>query len=214
MYVPEQFKETRMAVLAQAIRDVQLATLVTAGTDGYRASHIPMIFKQVSGEMFLEGHVARGNDHWRILREPRVSLAVFLGPQTYISPSWYETKREHGKVVPTWNYLAVHVSGPLSAVDDKTWLVSHLNELTDMNEQHQERPWQMNDAPADFLENLLEGIVGLRLKIEEIVGSWKMIQHRKKGDRLGTIAGLIRSADDKNQMVAETMQKLETDRLD
>jgi transcriptional regulator len=82
MYVPEQFKETRMAVLAQAIRDVQLATLVTAGMDGYRASHIPMIFKQVSGEMFLEGHVARGNDHWRILREPRVSLAVFLGPQT------------------------------------------------------------------------------------------------------------------------------------
>jgi len=212
MYVPEQFKETRIAVLAQAIRDIQLATLVTAGTDGYRASHIPMIFKQ--GEMLLEGHVARANDHWRILTEPRVSLAVFLGPQTYISPSWYETKLEHGRVVPTWNYLAVHASGPLSAIDDKTWLVNHLNELTDMNEQHRERPWQMTDAPADFLKNLMEGIVGLQLKIEEIVGSWKMIQHRKQGDRLGTIAGLIRSADEKNQMVAKTMQKLEAERLD
>jgi transcriptional regulator len=92
--------------------------------------------------------------------------------------------------------------------------MNHLNELTTMNEQYQEHPWQMNDAPADFLENLMEGIVGLRLKIEEIVGSWKMIQHRKKGDRLGTIAGLIRSADEKNQMAAKTMQKLEADRLD
>jgi transcriptional regulator len=213
MYVPKQFQESRIERLAEAIRDIELATVVTAVEGRYYTSHIPMIFKQSSGQMFLEGHVARANDHWTAVVEGRASIATFMGPQTYISPSWYETKREHGRVVPTWNYLVVQADGVLRAIESRDWLLAHLDELTRLNESHRNNPWGLRDAPDGFIENLSKAVVGLRLEIQSMTGCWKMIQHRSQGDRSGAIAGLLESDKQRDREVGVIMQNLDRDRL-
>ena len=210
MYTPRQFREDRSEALAATIRDIQLAILVTATAGDYHASHLPMVLKQENGGYVLETHVARANPHWEAFRNgPVHSLAIFQGPQAYVSPSWYETKRQHGKVVPTWNYIAVHARGPVSMVEDPAWLLSHLGELTDRNETGRDDPWAVSDAPADFIGNLVLAIVGLRLQVAQLDGSWKLIQHRPEGDRLGTAAGLSASPRGSDQAVGWIMQELE-----
>ena len=194
------------------MRDIELATLVTSSADRYYTSHIPMIFKQSSEGMFLEGHVARANDHWTVLKQPRPSIAIFMGPQAYISPSWYATKREHGKVVPTWNYLVVHAEGDLTSIESCDWLVTHLEELTNLNEAHRKNPWHVRDAPADFIGKLSHAIVGLRLEVNSIVGCWKMIQHRSEVDRSGAISALLDSGEPNNLEVGRIMRNPEQDR--
>jgi transcriptional regulator len=212
MYIPQQFQETRIDRLAEAMRDIELATVVTSLGPRYYTSHIPMLFKQSSEGMFLEGHVARANHHWTVLKQPTPSIAIFMGPQAYVSPSWYETKREHGKVVPTWNYLVVHVEGVLASVEDQSWVMMHLNELTDLNEQNRKDPWHVEDAPKDFIQKLCHAVVGLRMEVESIAGCWKMIQHRSEGDRSGTISGLLNSSDPGNHEVGRIMRSLERTR--
>ena len=209
MYAPTQFREHSAEVLARAIHDIQLATLITATPDGYHASHVPMVLRDEGGAFALETHVARPNPHWTVLDQPLASLAVFQGPQAYVSPSWYETKRQHGKVVPTWNYIAVHAHGSLEVVEDEAWLLRHLDDLTNANESGREHPWATSDAPADFIGNLARAIVGLRLRVERIEGSWKMIQHRSEGDRHGAIAGLSATSRPGDAAVAEVMRRLE-----
>lgn len=208
MHIPAQFREERPEILAAAIRDIQLATLVTATPDGYHASHLPMILKESADGMVLEGHLARAGEHWRALAGGAASLAVFQGPQSYVSPSWYETKRQHGKVVPTWNYVAVHAHGRLEAVEDGGWLAAHLDELTELNEASRPAPWAVSDAPDGFIQNLSRAIVGIRMPVERLEGSWKMIQHRSDGDRLGTLAGLAEGGPGQ-QAVAAVMRDLE-----
>ncbi len=213
MYAPKQFKEDRPEVLAATIRDIQLATLVTATADGYHASHVPMVLKQDEGGTVLETHVARPNPHWDAFRSgPVPSLAIFQGPQAYVSPSWYETKRQHGRVVPTWNYIAVHAHGPVSVVEDQAWLLSHLAELTDANEGGRDQPWAVSDAPAEFVVTLTRAIVGLRLQVARLEGAWKLIQHRPEGDRLGAAAGLSASPRAGDRAVGRIMQELEAAR--
>ena len=212
MYVPPQFREERPEVLAGAIRGIQLATLVTMTPDGLVASHIPMILKDQGGELVLEGHVARQNEHWRGLGDAGPSLAIFQGPQAYVSPAWYASKREHGKVVPTWNYIAVHAHGRVEAIEDPAWLAGHLDDLTRLNEGRRADPWEISDAPAGFVANLSRAIVGLRFRVERLEGAWKMIQHRSEADRLGTIAGLSQSDDPGAGAVAGIMRDLEAGR--
>lgn len=213
MYAPAQFREDRPDILAEAIRTIQLASLVTATPDGYLASHVPMVLKEEAGELVLEAHVARPNAHWKAaLGAGAPSLAIFQGPQAYVSPGWYESKRQHGKVVPTWNYIAVHAEGRLEAVEDGAWLRDHLEDLTRLNEAGREAPWAMADAPGDFIRNLSRGIVGLRLRECRLAGTWKLIQHRQEGDRLGTIAGLAASPGPGSAAVAEAMRELEAAR--
>ena len=209
MYTPPQFREERPEVLLQALRDIQFAALITATEEGYQASHIPMVVKMEGDAIVFEGHVARPNTHWKLLDRPRSSLAIFQGPQAYVSPSWYETKRQHGKVVPTWNYIAVHAHGELEAIEDREWLLNHLSDLTQANENQRENPWAVSDAPADYIGNLARAIVGLRFAVERLEGSWKLIQHRSEGDRTGTIAGLAASARPGDQAVAAAMAALE-----
>ncbi len=209
MYVPKQYREDRPEVLARAMRDIQLATLVTPGPDGLQVSHVPVVLKESADDAWtLECHVARPNPHWRLAGTE--SVAVFQGPQAYISPSWYATKREHGKVVPTWNYIAVHAHGALEAVEDEAWLRAHLNDLTGRNEAGRDHPWAVSDAPAEFLQGMVRAIVGLRLRVARVEGAWKMIQHRSEGDRLGTIAGLEEEV--RGRAVAEVMRELEAAR--
>lgn len=212
MYAPAQFREERPEILAAAIRDIRLAMVVTAGPEGYHASHVPMVLKEEGGRFVLETHVARPNPHWQAVATSLASLAVFQGPQAYVSPSWYPTKREHGRVVPTWNYVAVHAHGPLVAVEEASWLRTHLDDLTTDNEAGRPAPWAVSDAPDEFIGKLTRGIVGLRLVVERLEGTWKLIQHRSDGDRLGTIAGLAASARSGDVAVADAMRALEAER--
>lgn len=215
MYVPARFRETRPEALAAAIRDVRLAALVTpGGADGVTVSHVPVVLRDEGGPdaWVLETHVARPNPHWRLAAAdaPAPSVAVFRGPHHYVSPSWYASKREHGRVVPTWTYVAVHCHGLLEAVDDRGWLLRHVAELSDAGEAGREHPWAVSDAPPDYVDGLARAIVGLRLRVSRVEGAWKMNQHRPEADRAGTIAGL--AAEPAGAPVAEVMRALEAAR--
>ena len=196
MYNPPHFQEHRQDVLWSAIRDIQFAALVSPTPAGIEVSHVPMSLTEVGGQVYLESHVARGNGHWKAIADGAASVAIFQGPQAYVSPSWYPSKKEHGKVVPTWAYIAVHAHGRLEAIHDEDWLHSHLNSLTDANEARQPEPWQVADAPETFIGSLSRGIVGLRLAVATMEGKWKINQNKADDDRRGTALGLDNSGED------------------
>jgi transcriptional regulator len=207
MYVPKHFAEERIEVLHAAIQWTGFATLVSLGPDGLIATHLPLVLDASAGELgTLYGHVARGNPHWRDGVDMVESLAIFLGPDAYVSPSWYATKRENGRVVPTWNYLAVHAYGRLRTFEEPERLREHVTRLTNRQEAGRLDRWFVDDAPSEFVDGLLKGIVGLELPIARIEGKWKMSQNRPEADRLGAIAGLEASAQPGDLAVAEIMR--------
>ncbi len=205
MYIPNQFREDRWPVLVEAMRDIRFASLVTAAGAEFHASHVPVLLREIEGIVTIEAHVARPNPHWRALSEPRPTLAIFQGPQAYVSPSFYASKREHGKVVPTWNYVIVEARGTMEAITDPEWLKVHLTDLTDASERDRDQPWAVSDAPGDFIQNLARALVGVRMTVESLEGSWKLIQHKPEADRRGTIAGLSASARDEDRQIATMM---------
>jgi transcriptional regulator len=208
MYVPHYFREERPEVLATAVRHIKLSALVTPCTTGLQISHIPMFLRVAeNGDWTLESHVARGNTHWSSANKEASSAAIFQGAQAYISPSWYATKGASGKVVPTWNYIAIHAHGQLEAIEDGTWLMRHLHELTDANESSRDQPWSVDDAPAEYIEALSSAIVGLKLHVSRVEASWKMNQNKSEADRTGVMAGLER--EEFGEDVAEIMRGLE-----
>jgi len=192
MYNPRDFRQQESAVLHGLIRGRPLATLVVQGSDGFDAVHVPLLLDPAAGDHgVLRGHVARANPLWRAATEEGcTALAIFHGPQAYVSPSWYPSKREHGKVVPTWNYAVVHAHGTLTAIDDPAWLHALVTALTDTHEATHPEPWKVGDAPVDFVTTQLRAIVGIELHITRLEGKWKMSQNRAAGDRDGGIAGL------------------------
>jgi transcriptional regulator len=190
MYVPPHFKEDRLDVLHDAIREAGLATLVTLGSAGLVASHVPMLLEPDKGRYgMLVGHVSRANPQWRDVADAE-ALAIFLGPDAYVTPSWYATKHESGKVVPTWNYVAIHAYGRPQFFDDPERLLAIVSKLTDRHEAGRASPWAVSDAPGDFVRGLLTGIVGFELPIARLEGKWKMSQNRSAADRAGVVAGL------------------------
>ena len=196
MYLPPHFKEDRLPVLHEAIRHWPLATLITYGKEGMIASHLPLMIDPdagASGTLF--GHLARANPQWRSFDPTVEALAVFTGPEAYITPSWYATKRETGKVVPTWNYAAVHAYGPITFIDDADRLLSIVTRLTKTHESKRAVPWAVSDAPADFVRGQLKGIIGIELPIARLEGKWKMSQNRNAADRAGVAAGLAEQGD-------------------
>lgn len=191
MYSPAPFQETRPDVLAAAIADHPLATLITAGADGLHASHVPLLCTPTeSGIGVLRGHMARANAHWRDAAPSCPALAIFSGPQHYISPNWYPSTQQDGKVVPTWNYVVVHAHGTLAIKDDPHWLLENVTALTDAHEASSPTPWRVSDAPSDYIQNLLKAIVGIELTITRWEGKWKLSQNRPLPDREGVAAGL------------------------
>jgi transcriptional regulator len=195
MYVPSHFEETRTEVLHQLVRDHPLAVLVTHTPDGLEANHLPFdLDPDPAPHGTLRGHVARGNAVWRTPSTTE-ALAIFRGADGYITPSWYATKREDGKVVPTWNYAVVHAYGPLRVIDDPVWLRALVERLTARHEANRPVPWQVTDAPADYVAARIRGIVGLELPITRLVGKWKVSQNRSDADRAGIVDGL-RAQDD------------------
>jgi len=191
MYVPRHFAETRVDVLHDLIRRHPLGTLVVAAPAGMEASHVPFeIGPDPAPFGTLRCHVARANPIWQLLAADRPVLVVFQGEQGYVSPSWYASKQESGKVVPTWNYAAVHAYGIATALHDAAWLRRMVEDLTNRHEQTRAEPWHVSDAPADYVEKLLGAIVGIEIPVTQLIGKWKVSQNRSVADRQGVIAGL------------------------
>lgn len=197
MYDVEAFREDRVDVLHALIRSHPLATLVTHTAQGLEANHIPLLIDpRPSPWGTLRGHVARANPVWRTFRPDMEVLAVFQGPQGYITPSWYPSKAAHGKVVPTWNYAVVHAHGPLKIMNDTEWLRNLVTRLTASQESPLVHPWQVSDAPADYIDTMLKAIVGIEIPVTRLQGKWKMSQNRLQQDREGVIRGLEARGDE------------------
>jgi transcriptional regulator len=191
MYSPAQFAENRIELLHAFIRQNPLAVLVSHDSTSLEATHVPMVLDaQPEPHGLLRCHLARANPQWRMLASSPSVLVVFRGAQHYITPSWYATTKEHGKVVPTWNYIAVHVYGQARLIEEQAGLLRHLRELTDQSEAAFARPWSVDDAPKDYIHALSTAIVGIEISIARIEGKWKASQNRPIADRQGVIEGL------------------------
>lgn len=202
MYTPPAFREDDPDELRAIMRGARLATLVTATCEGLVATPVPLFLDESEGPSgTLYGHLARANPQWTL--EPAgEALAIFAGPDAYITPSWYPSKAEHGKVVPTWNYAAVHAYGPVEFFEDKERLRMAVTRLTEIHERPRADPWAVTDAPASFIDAQLRGIVGLRLPVARIEGKRKMSQNRPQADRDGVVAGLGASDSEADRYVA------------
>lgn len=205
MYQPTHFREDRLGVQHGLIRDYPLGLLVTAGAGGLMANPVPFTLVPSASERgTLRAHLARANPQARELAAVSECLVVFGGPQAYVTPSWYATKQETGKVVPTWNYATVHAWGRPHVTEDEAWLRQQLHDLTQHQEGSQDAPWRVSDAPAPFIAAQLRGIVGLEIPIERLEGKWKVSQNRSEGDRRGVLAGFREEdADHMAALVAE-----------
>lgn len=193
MYTPPAFREDDPATLRAMMREAPLATLVTGTADGLLATPLPLFLVEDEGEHgTLYGHLAKANPQWQTAPAGE-ALAIFAGPDAYITPSWYAAKAEHGKVVPTWNYAAVHVYGTVAFFDDEASLHDVVSRLTALHEGTRAAPWAVTDAPEKFVSSQLKGIVGLRLPINRIEGKRKMSQNRPEADRAGVVARLSES---------------------
>jgi len=199
MYLPAHFAESRAEVLHALIRSHPLGLLVTQNGDGsIAANDIPFVLDASDDRSpgVLRAHVARANPLWRTARGDVESLVVFQGPQGYVSPAWYPGKAEHGKVVPTWNYVVVQARGALRAIDDRGWLRAFVTRLTDRHEDPRPAPWAVTDAPADYVDTMLGAIVGIEMPVTSLVGKWKVSQNRPAADREGVAQGLDREHGD------------------
>lgn len=209
MYIPKHFEESRVEVLHNLVRMYPFGSLVTSGSAGLIVNHLPFVIRpEPKPYGTLRGHVARANPVWQELSVSIESVVVFQGPQAYISPSWYPSKAQHGKVVPTWNYVTVHAYGSPRAVEDIDWLTEQLADLTDLQESSNPRPWKINDAPKDYLDKMLQAIVGIEIPIGKIMGKWKLSQNRPNADRRGVIAALNSDTGQGSKVMAEFMRKV------
>jgi len=210
MYIPNSFAERDLPTLFSFIEAHPLGALVTSTTtEGLFATHLPLVLDRAAGPMgTLFGHFARANPHSRCVTDAAVdALVIFTGPDAYITPEWYAAKQETGRVVPTWNYVAVHAYGALRLRDDPQFLREHLEALTVQHEADRPRPWHVNEAPADFLAQQMKAIVGVELRIDRLEGKWKMSQNRSEADIDGVIHGLGESRAAQDQAVAEIVRQ-------
>ena len=195
MYLPKHFEETRPETLHELIRTHPLGLLVTLNEAGLQANNVPFVLDPdpAGGPGILRAHVARANPLWREARADVEALVVFQGPQAYVSPGWYPSKAEHGKVVPTWNYVTVQARGTLRAIDDADWVRAFVTRLTTRHEAVQAQPWAVTDAPPDFVDTMVRAIVGIEIPLTALTGKWKVSQNRSAADRAGVV-GALRAA--------------------
>jgi transcriptional regulator len=209
LYIPPAHREQDLAILHAHIAASGLATLVTVGEDGPLVSHLPLLLDAGVGRYGqLTGHVARANSQWQASDLGKGAVAIFMGPDAYVSPSWYPSKHEHGRAVPTWNYTTVHARGTLQIFDDPQRLLAHVEQLTERHEGRFAVPWKVGDAPADYLQRQLQGIVGIAMKIDSLEGKMKLSQNRSTPDRRGVVAGLLASDRDGDRATASLMERL------
>ena len=196
MYLPEAFAENRPEALHALIRANPLGAVVIHTDDGFDANHLPFELDVAEdGRVVLRGHVARKNAMAALSRHGTDALVIFQGASAYISPNWYPSKQATHQVVPTYNYAVVHVHGRLSTIDDPRWVRGLVARLTHKMEQSQPVPWKMGDAPADYLDSMIENIVGIEIPVDRMIGKWKMSQNKTAEDRRGVAEGLAATGD-------------------
>ena len=206
MYIPTAFTQNDLSQLHAQMRKHPLAALVSHGAGGLQASHLPLLLVAEEGDYgTLYGHFARANPQWQAFAEQPEALAIFSGVDAYVSPSAYPSKTEHGKAVPTWNYISVHAHGQLELFDDPERLRQLLTHLTAAHESRQPQPWVMDDAPRDYIDAMLRAIVGFALPIQRLHGQWKLSQNRNAADHTGVQQALSASPQAKDQALAAQM---------
>ncbi|MEM7069041.1 MAG: FMN-binding negative transcriptional regulator [Pseudomonadota bacterium] len=207
MFQPPIFQEKRQEVMEELIMAHPFATIVASETGLLTADHVPLVLKSSPDNPHLQGHIAVANPLFRKTEKPFEVLTIFQGPQTYVTPSWYASKQEHGKVVPTWNYVVVHVRGELRFTREPNWLLQHLDDLTRQHESHRPEPWAVSDAPSDFIERQLRGLVGFEIAIKDIEGIWKVSQNKTLKDWTGVQAGLEESMNPDAMEIARLVEE-------
>lgn len=209
MYQPSRFQSTDLGAMHELMRDNPLATIISLTPDGLNANHIPLHLVPDAGEFgTLRAHVARANPMWRDLSPGVDTLIIFQGPNCYISPSFYPTKQEDGKVVPTWNYAVVHAYGTLQVFDDAAWVRTNLQDLTRRHEANSPQPWTIEDAPPDYIEKMVGAVVGIELVIGKISAKFKMSQNQNAAAHAGVVAGLQQRGDASALAVANMVQQI------
>jgi transcriptional regulator len=210
MYEPPLHRQDDLAVQHALVRDHPLGLLISHGPQGLLANAVPFLVDPSASKLgVLQCHVARANGQWRDLADASEALVVFQGPQHYISPSWYETKRETGKVVPTWNYLVVQARGRARVIEDEVWLRRQIEALTRRHEGDRPAPWAVDDAPAPFIAMQIKAIVGIEIEIVDIKGKWKASQNRNAADRAGVVKGLEADGDGQALDIAKVVRQVE-----
>jgi len=190
MYQPRNFKQEDKKQLLELIENNALATIVSMSSQGLLGNHIPMIIVEREGQLFLQGHVAKVNNIWQDYDNKVDVLAIFHGVNAYISPNWYPSKKLNGKEVPTWDYAVVHVSGAMCFYQDKEWLFQHLDQLSQINEKKIAESWRITDAPEDYIDKMLNAIVGIEIEVKRITGNSKLSQNHSSANVSGVISGL------------------------
>ncbi|OCJ14080.1 transcriptional regulator [Rhizobium sp. AC44/96] len=191
MYQPPHFREDDLDTQHALVRAHPLGLLITAGQSGLIANPVPFLLDAAASQKgTLRLHVARANGQWRDIEAGAEVLAVFQGANSYVTPSWYKTKQETGKVVPTWNYAIVQAKGSARVIEDANWLLAQITAITRQQEGEREKPWAVGDAPDDFIRAQMKGIVGIEIEISSIEGKWKVSQNRPVADREGVVVGL------------------------
>ena len=215
LYLPAYFEEKRAEVLHAMMRARPLATLVTVCDSGIVANHIPVeTLSEPAPHGLIRGHIARANPLWRTYRADSEALAIFQGPQVYISPSFYPSKLETGEVVPTWDYAVVHAHGSLRFIQDAEWLRALVTRLTNAHEALRPAPWKIDDAPPPYIEKMLSMIVGFEFSVTSLMGKWKLSQNHPAANRRGVVEGLRAASGAESAEVADMLASLEAERGD
>lgn len=209
MYIPKSFEQNDTDSLIHAIETIKFGVLVIYADNQFYSCHIPFIIKKNKEHIQLEGHVAIKNEIWKMANRTNKAIVIFQGVNAYIHPGWYPSKDKNGKVVPTWNYQAIHCHGFAENELSETWLLNHVTELTKQNENHREIPWEVSDAPCEFINKLIKGIVGIKIDVLQIEGALKMSQHHTKENILGAIQGLSDSNNPHDMEVSKIMRNLQ-----
>lgn len=205
MHIPSKFKQKDESQLKEVIREYPFATLITQSESGIEATHFPVILNSVEGKDIIQAHIAKANKIWEMVKEGSEILLIFNGPNCYISPNYYPTKKESGKAVPTWNYVVVHVKGRISFVHDEKWIYNMIDSLTSIHESNQEIPWSITDAPDAFIKKMLPAIVGIEISIDSIEGQWKLSQNQPEVNKFGVVKGLESHESDVSKLVKDQM---------
>ena len=191
MHIPSKFNQNEESQLIAIMREYPFATLVTHTEAGIEATHLPVILGQADGKTIIKAHIAKANKLWQTVKAGADSLLIFNGPNCYVSPNYYPTKKESGKAVPTWNYVVVHVKGAISFIDDEKWIYNLINSLTQVHESTQDTPWSISDAPDTYINKMLSAIVGIEIAIDSIEGQWKLSQNQPEVNKFGVVQGLF-----------------------
>jgi transcriptional regulator len=207
MYIPKKFMQDDINKLEGIMANYSFATFIIQHVRGIEANHMPLILNKSDHRNVLQGHIAKANPLWKNLKDKSEVLIIFNGPNCYISPNYYPTKKDDGKVVPTWNYASVHVKGIVTFIHDEKWILTMLNNLTRKYEENQQVPWSVNDAPQAYIDKMLSAIVGLEIDIVSITGKWKVSQNQIGVNQQGIIQGLSKETDTNSQNIAKLVKE-------